>query len=262
MSAPPSSPSTLPPDDFRALVVPCIDLTPSAPWRWLGKGWADCRRAPGLSLLFGVIIALVSLGVSVLAWWLGRFALLATLLSGFVFIAPLLAVGLYCVSRQLEAGKTPRLRDSFDLARRVVGQAGVFAIAQFVILLLWSRAGMMVSALVTIEPGNTRTLVEFLLVGSAIGSVFATFTYATAVLSLPMIADRDVDMITACISSVNAVLRNKFTLGCWALVLALLTALGFATAFVGLVVIMPWLAYACWHAYRDVLDASAWAQMP
>ncbi|MCB1555609.1 MAG: DUF2189 domain-containing protein [Xanthomonadales bacterium] len=246
----------------RPFAVPCRDVRPGQILDWLARGWRDYRGAPALSVLFGLVIALISVAISLLAWSLGRFALLALLLSGFVFVAPLLGVGLYCVSRGLEAGRTPRLRDSFVLARRVVGQAGVFALAQLVVLLLWSRAGMMVSALVTIEPGNTRTLVEFLLVGSAIGSVFATFTYATAVLSLPMIADRDVDMITACISSVNAVLRNKFTLGCWALVLALLTALGFATAFVGLVVIMPWLAYACWHAYRDVLDASAWAQMP
>ena len=179
-----------------------------------------------------------------------------------MFIAPLLGVGLYCVSRALEAGRPPRLRDSFVLAKRVIGQAGVFALAQVVILLLWSRAGMLVSALVTIQPGELRSLFEFLLIGSAIGSMFAAFTFAVAVFSLPMIADRDVDMVTACISSVQAVLHNKLTMLCWAGTLALLTALGFATAFLGLVVIMPWLAYACWHAYRDTLDASSWPQLP
>lgn len=247
---------------MRPFAVPCRDVAPSRIAVWLQRGWDDYRAAPALSLLFGIVIAVISIGISLFAYSLGRFALLAALLSGFVFVAPLLGVGLYCVSRGLEAGRTPRLRDSFVLARRVVGQAGVFALGQLVVLLLWSRAGMMVSALVTIEPGNTHTLVEFLLVGSAIGSVFAAFTYATAVLSLPMIADRDVDMITACISSVNAVLRNKFTMGCWAIALALLTAVGFATVFVGLIVIMPWLAYACWHAYRDVLDAGAWERLP
>ena len=84
-------------------------------------GWRDFRRAPGLSLLFGGVILLVSLGVSALAWGLGRFALLALLLSGFVFVAPLIAVGLYCVSRELEAGRQPSLRHSFVLARRVLG---------------------------------------------------------------------------------------------------------------------------------------------
>lgn len=60
-------------------------------------------RAPRLTLIFGGVIMLVSIGVSALAWSLGRFALLATLLSGFVFVAPLIGVGLYCVSRELIA---------------------------------------------------------------------------------------------------------------------------------------------------------------
>lgn len=245
----------------RPFVVPCVTLDAGAPWRWLRLGWADFRRAPALSLLFGVVILAVSVGVSALAWQLGRFALLAALLSGFVFVAPLIAVGLYCVSRELEAGRTPKLRDSFVLARRVVGQAGVFALVQLVVLMLWSRAGMMVNAFVPIEDGQLGTRVEFALIGSAAGSVFAVFTFATAAFSLPMIADRDVDMVTAGVSSANAVLRNKAVMVLWAALIALLTAVGFLTAYLGLVVIMPWLAYAAWHAYRETLDASSWPRL-
>jgi uncharacterized membrane protein len=245
-------------DTLRPFVVPCATLPWSAPLRWLRLGWLDFRRAPGLSLLFGGVILLVSVGVSLLAWGLGRFALLALLLSGFVFVAPLIAVGLYCVSRELEAGRVPSLRHSFVLARRVVGQAGVFALAQLVILMLWVRAGMMVNAFVPVEEGSVRALVEFLLIGSAAGSVFAALTFAIAVFSLPMIADRDVDMVTAGVSSVNAVLRNKGVLLLWAAMIAGLTAIGFLTAYLGLVVVMPWLAYAAWHAYRETLDAASW----
>ncbi len=229
-----------------------------APVGWLRRGWEDLRRAPRLTLVFGLVIALVSVAISVLAWSLGRFALLATLLSGFVFVAPLIGVGLYCVSRELEAGRTPALANSFTLARRVVGQAAVFALAQLVVLLVWSRAGMMVSAFVPLQPGDWQALFEFLLIGSAIGSIFAALTFASAVLSLPMIADREVDMITAVVSSIHAVLRNKRVMALWALIIAVLTGIGFATAFVGLVLIMPWLAYASWHAYRETLDASEW----
>ena len=245
----------------RPFAVPCVDLDRGAPLRWLRLGWADFRRAPALSLLFGVVILVVSVAVSALAWKLGRFALLAALLSGFVFVAPLIAVGLYCVSRALEAGRTPTLHDSFVLARRVAGQAGVFALVQLVVLMLWSRAGMMVNAFVPIEDGQLATLVEFLLIGSAAGSVFAIFTFATAAFSLPMIADRDVDMVTAGVSSANAVLRNKGVMVLWALLIALLTAVGFFTAYLGLVVIMPWLAYSAWHAYRETLDASDWPRL-
>lgn len=242
----------------RPFVVPCAQLPWTAPWRWLRLGWNDFRRAPGLSLLFGVVIMLVSVGVSALAWNLGKFALLAALLSGFVFIAPLLAVGLYCVSRELGVGRTPALSQSFVLARRVAGQAGVFALAQLVILLLWSRAGMMINVFFPVDAHDMRTLIEFLLIGSAVGSVFALFTFATAAFSLPMIADREVDMVTACVSSIHAVLRNKPAMVVWGSLIAVLTAVGFGTAFIGLAVIMPWLAYASWHAYQETLDASSW----
>lgn len=250
------------PEDQRPFVVPCAQLGMDAPLRWLRLGWRDLRAAPGLSLLFGLVIMAVSIAVAALAWSLGRFALLATLLSGFVFIAPLLAVGLYCVSRGLERGRQPRLGDSFVLARRVVGQAGVFALAQLVILLVWSRAGMMVNAFFPMQEGDLQGLLEFLAIGSAVGSVFAALTFASAAFSLPMIADREVDMVTACVSSIHAVLRNKAVMLAWALLICLLTAVGFATAFLGLVIVMPWLAYAAWHGYRETLDASGWPELP
>jgi len=245
----------------RPFVVPCARLEWDAPLQWLRLGWQDLRRAPGLTLVFGGVIALASIAISALAWSLGRFALLATLLSGFVFIAPLIGVGLYCVSRELEAGRRPQLRHSFTLAGRVLGQAAVFALTQLVVLLVWSRAGMMVSAFFPLQTGGLVELWEFLLLGSAIGSIFAALTFASAVVSLPMIADRQVDMITAVISSINAVLRNKLPMALWAALIVILTAIGFATAFLGLVVIMPWLAYASWHAYRETLDASDWPEL-
>jgi uncharacterized membrane protein len=241
----------------RPLVLPCRTLPLSAPWAWLAAGWRDLRRAPALTAVFGVVILCVSAAVSWMAWSLGRFALLALLLSGFVYIAPLIGVGLYSVSRALLAGRRPRLRDSFSIAGRVLGQAGVFALMQLVIILIWSRAGMMLAAFVPIERDDPGTLLEYLAIGSLIGSVFAALTFAVAVVSLPLIADRDVDMVTAALSSVNATLRNKTTMLLWAVLIVLLTAIGFATV-LGLAIVMPWLAYATWHAYRDTLDASGW----
>lgn len=253
-----SNPTTPGSEDPRPFVVPCRTLGFDAPWRWLRLGWHDLRRARGLTAIFGLVVVLVSIAVSALAWQLGRFALLAALLSGFVFIAPLIAVGLYNVSRSLESGRPPRLRDSVTLVRSVTGQAAVFALLQLVIFFTWSRAGMMVSAFLPIEPENLRSLLEFLAVGSAFGTVFAALTFATAVLSLPMIADRDVDMVTAAVSSINAVLRNKAVMVLWSFLIATLTALGFATFFLGLGIVIPWLAYSAWHSYRETLDARNW----
>lgn len=244
----------------RPFVTPCRTLDARAPWRWLALGWRDLRATPALSAGFGLLIVLVSAMVSWMAWSLGRFALLAMLLSGFVYVAPLIGVGLYAVSRARLAGQTPRLADSLAMARRVLGQAGIFALVQLVIILVWARAGMMVTAFIEVRPGDTRALVEFPLVGSAIGSLFAALTFAASAFSLPMIADRRVDMLTACVSSVHAVLANKRVLLQWAMLLAGLTAFGFATALLGLGLVMPWLGYATFHAYRETIDASAWPE--
>ena len=150
------------------------------------------------------------------------------------------------------------LSSSFKLCRRVAGQAGVFALVQMVVLMIWSRSGMMLNAFLPVEEGSWPVLVEYLAIGSVIGALFAGFTFALSAFSLPMIADRDVDMVTAGVSSINAVLRNKKAMLVWATLIIVLTVVGFATAFLGLGLVMPWLAYATWHGYKETLDASAW----
>lgn len=253
----PGHPDVPPPLPF---VTPCRQLGLDAPWRWLKLGWQDLRATPRLSALFGAVIVLVSAVISWFAWSLGRFALLAVLLSGFVFFAPLIGVGLYSVSRALLDGRQPRLADSFAVANRVLGHASIFALIQFVIILIWSRSGMMLVAFFPDQEGNAQSLFEFLLIGSLIGSVFAAITFSIAAFSLPMIAAREVDMVTACISSINAVLRNKWVMLEWAAILCVLTAFGFASGLLGLGLVMPWLAYATYHSYRETIDASAWPQ--
>ena len=105
-----------------------------------------------------------------------------------------------------------------------------------------------------------RELTVFLTVGSAVGSIFAAICFAASVFSLPFIANRDVDVVTAVVSSINAVLRNRRTMLLWALIVAGLTLVGFATAMVGFVVIIPWVGYATWHGYRDTIRAQDWPE--
>jgi uncharacterized membrane protein len=73
-----------------------------------------------------------------------------------------------------------------------------------------------------------------------------------------MLANRDVDVVTAVVSSVHAVLRNKPTMAVWIALIVALTGIGLATALLGLVIVIPWLAYATWHGYRETLDVSQW----
>lgn len=248
--------------DARSYVVPCADLEPSAPFTWLRLGWRDFRAAPRISLLYGLFVYLASAGTAWLAWKLGGFILLISVLSGFIFIAPLLAFALYSVSRQLNEGQTPSLRRTLLAMRRPLGNAAIFALVLLVVFLVWARAGMMVHVFFPMD-GHPQVgdVITFLAVGLAVGSLFAAFTFAAAACSLPMLANRDVDVVTAVVSSINAVLRNKWTMGVWAMLIVVITGLSFATALLGLIVTIPWLAYATWHSYHQTLDVHEWPKL-
>lgn len=247
----------------KSMIVPCRLLKTGAAFGWLRAGWLDFRNAMGISLVYGLFVFLVSILVAFLAWKLGGFILLLTALSGFVFVAPLLAFGLYSVSRQLCEGKTPDLAHTIKAIKRPLGNSMVYTLVLLVIFLLWARAGMMVQVFFPLggkpEWGHVIT---FLLIGSAVGSIFACLSFAASVFSLPMLANRDIDVITAVISSVNGVLRNKPAMFVWAMLICLLTLAGFLTVGVGLIIIIPWLAYATWHGYRAALDVSEWSTLP
>jgi uncharacterized membrane protein len=93
-----------------------------------------------------------------------------------------------------------------------------------------------------------------LLVGFFIaGAVLAGVVFVLGVVSAPLMLDRPVDVITAVVTSVRCCLVNPGAMALWALLIAGLTALGFATLMLGLVIVFPWLAHATWHAYRDLV---------
>jgi uncharacterized membrane protein len=239
--------------------APCRAPAAAAPLDWLRRGWRDLRQAPALSLGYGAVVVILSWAVTGIGLRLGSYWSVLVLLSSFVFVAPLLALGLYAVSRQIEAGERPTLAAGFALQRRVFGNVMVFALALLVLFLVWARAGSMVHVFFPEHgAGDWAALAGFLLIGSAVGSIFALLTFLFSAFSLPMICDREVDAVTAIVSSVNAVLRNKRTMALWALLIVVLTGLGFATLLLGLGLVIPLLGHATWHAYRDTIDAAAW----
>ena len=245
--------------DALPFVAPCRQLPANAPLRWIRKGWMDLRRAPRQSLGYGIAIVLLSWFVTGIGWKLGSYWAALVLLSGFVFIAPVLALGLYSISRQLERGLTPSLARCFGEQRTSLGTAMVFALALLVLFLVWARAASMVHVFFPVDAHpDWSKLATFLAIGSAVGSIFALLTFVFSAFSLPMICDRDADAITAIVTSVNAVLRNKRAMAVWVLLIVSLTVIGFATAMVGLVITIPLLGHATWHAYRDTIDASGW----
>jgi uncharacterized membrane protein len=245
--------------DRQTLIAPCRDLSGGAPFRWLAAGWRDYWAVPKISIGYGIGVFLISAVLSWLAWLHGGWILLLTLLTGFVFLAPLLAFALYSVPRQLYRGAEPSFRQTLLAARRPFQNAMIFGLILLVVFLVWARAGSMVHIFFPVESEPEWTEVAgFLAIGSAVGAVFASFSFAAAAFSLPMLANRDVDVVTAVISSINAVMRNRFTAALWAALIAMLTALGILTGLLGLILVIPWLAYATWHGYRETLDCEHW----
>jgi uncharacterized membrane protein len=240
-------------------VAPCRPLAVGAPLRWVRLGWADFRRAPVQSLIYGVIIVLLSWLVTGIGFKYGSYWAALILLSGFVFVAPVLAIGLYSISRQLQRGMAPSCATCLVELRRTLGTAMVFALALLVLFLIWARAGSMVHVFFPMNAHpDLSQLATFLAIGSVVGSIFAGLTFLFSAFSLPMICDRDADAVTAIVTSVNAVLRNKRAMVVWVLLIVSLTAVGFVTALLGLAVVIPLLGYATWHGYQETVDANRW----
>jgi uncharacterized membrane protein len=254
-------------------VAPCRELGLWAPLDWLRRGWADFRAAPRQSLTYGAVVVLLSWALAFVAVEFGGYWELLALASGFILVAPLIAVGTYSISEQIERGLQPSLRRCFVEERRAFGNLMVFALMLMIVFLVWWRAASAIHIFFPIDmrSADWHHYLEFFALGSAVGSVFAAIVFAAAAFSLPMLMDREADTVTAVVTSVNAVLRNKPAMVVWAGLIVLAVAPGFAVLFVGrerggafaavmalLGITLPLIGHATWHAYRATIDASAW----
>jgi uncharacterized membrane protein len=247
------------PEFVPTVVAPCNTLAVTAALGWLAAGWRDFLQAKTVSLVYGLAVFAVSALVSWAAWKLGGWVMLISAMTGFVFVAPVLAFALYSVSRQLCEGREPSLAHTLLAMRRPFSHAMVYALVLLVIFLVWARAASMVHIFFPIVGSpEWPELLLFLAIGSAVGSIFAIISFAASAYSIPMLANRDVDIVTAIVSSINAVLRNKTANLFWAVLIVMLTGVGLLTGLLGLIVIIPWLAYSTWHGYRATLDVSEW----
>lgn len=243
------------------LVAPCRALPWNAALGWLRAGWQDMRRAPGPSLFYGMVMVAISYAITFATWYLGRIGIYLGVMSGFVFLGPLLALRLYAISNRLEKGVEVSLAATFRDAGKALSDAMVFALILLVVVLVWARAATMVH--IFFPTGTHPALMDwarFLGIGSAIGSVFCAVIFMASAFSLPMILDRRCDTVTAVVTSVNATLRNKPAMVFWAICIGACVVFGVATAYVGFVVVLPLLGHAAWHGYRQAVDASAWPE--
>lgn len=237
-----------------------------APLRWLRRGWADVRRSPLASLFYGAAFAIMGM---LLQWFVDRAAVQLALVTGFLLVAPFLAIGLYDLSRAAEAGERVTLADSLSAWHVNAGAVGLYALILALLMAVWIRVSVVIVALFFTgglpAPGAlldellaSPDALAFLAVYGAAGFGFALLVFATSVVSIPMLLHRkEMDALTAMIVSFNAVRLNFWPMLLWAAIIVLLTAIGLATSNLGLVLTMPLIGHATWHAYREVVVPAA-----
>lgn len=231
--------------------APCRELSIGDPLRWLKLGWQDFKRTTRHSLAYGSVFVLIGWLLVCLAWIHADTAFIVSLVLSFMIMGPVLCFGLYDTSRQLEKNRTPSFSHQLKKILHQMRYKRLFAtmLSNLIVCLI-----IMLSVMIGIEfSASGQSTGAYALVFLLITMIFIGLAFCASALALPMILDQDTDGATAMLSSINAVLRNKLVLTLWGLLIFVLTAVGFATAMIGLAFTTPVLGYGAWHAYRDTI---------
>lgn len=236
----------------------------SAGLRWLALGWGDFWTRPLASIAYGIGVFVLS---AAFIWTLvdfGRDYILLPALSGFLIVAPFLAIGLYEKSRAIGEGRHIGLGSMLAVRPRAGAQIFFTGLLLCLLMLLWARAAVLLWALffgMTAFPGldhligilvDTRYGQVMLAVGTAIGGLFAAFAFAISVFAVPMQLDQRVDALTAMGTSMRLVWNNLGPMIAWGAIVLILFAICLATRLIGMILIFPLLGHATWHAYRAI----------
>jgi uncharacterized membrane protein len=235
----------------------------------LRKGWADFMAMPSHLVFLVAVYPVVAFLLAQLTYSFDLLPMFFPLVAGFAILGPFVGVFLYEISRRRELGLDPQWRDVLKVldapGRGSILAVGLLLAAIFALWLvaanaLWSAimggrsfatVGAFLSAVLTTGPGWT-----LIVVGHAVGFVFAALAFMVSAVSFPLLLDRPAGAGEAIRASVLTVKRNPSVMMLWAAIIAAGLMAGSALLFVGLVVVLPVLAHASWHLYRR---AVSWA---
>lgn len=253
------APYFLPPPEGPHKDIATLAL--SAPWRWLALGWQDMRADAGIALFYGLCFWLMAVLLALV--FRSKPEYVMSIAAGCLLVGPFLAMGLYEVSRRREAGLTPDLVSSLTCWDTRLRSIGLLVLVLIVLELVWGRVSLVVFAIFfnTGMPSTTSVVKalfnpqnwQFIAVYLAVGGAFAALVYALAVVSIPMILDRDTDAISAAITSVQVVFANPAVMMFWGALITTMVVVALWPWGLGLVLVGPWLGHASWHAYRGAV---------
>jgi uncharacterized membrane protein len=244
-----------------------VDMT--RPWFWLAEGWRDFVAAPGLSMTYGLAATLAFALVTLLLGSAGSWHWAIALMPGFLFLGPVLAVGLYEIARRREGELDSTLNDTMHGWGRNRMTTYSLGIIMVLLMLAWFVTSMQLTALFVANAGvmlqvfgGAPDLTTFLTsitwpmiaAVSISGAVALIIAFVLTAVSVPLAVDHeDIDVITAVMVSVQACIRNGRTMLLWAALVTVFAGIGILPLYLGLIVTFPLLGYATWHAYRDIV---------
>ncbi len=239
--------------------------------KWLLLGWNDIQKNPAASLAYGAILALTGIIFSKLFSW--NAALVTSATTGFLLFGPFLAIGLYDLSRRIEHNEPPTFRHSMSAISHNMLGLGIYALALAMLFISWVMSTLLfmgvlfpISSVTVTDPSYLgvfsglaalMTIPQgwlFILGFFAIGLLFAATAFMTGVVTVPMLLHRKVDIVTAGATSFRAVLKNPLVMAAWAGIIVLVIGFGLVTYYIGLIIAMPLIAHASWHAYRNLVE--------
>lgn len=231
-----------------------------APVDWLNKGLNDFLCCPKTGLFYGLCFFLM--GHALWAVFNSAPAYVLALSAGFLLMGPFLCLGLYHASREIEQGRPTSLRQSLVAWRPTLGPMGIFAGVLLILEMIWGRASLIVFAVTfNTMPSAENTLsqlitfenIGFLVTYSVVGAFFAGLIFVTSAISIPMIMDRQVDAVSAGLTSIRACFQNPGAMLVWGMLITMLIGLSMMPFFLGLLVVGPVIGHATWHAYRAIV---------
>ena len=237
-----------------------------APWDWLSRGWRDLCTMPCMSLAYGAFFFVTAWIILLVLSLLEITSLIPVLAAGFFLVAPLLAAGLYEMSRRLEKGEPITVRGVFDACAPAIGRLGFFGVILFFAFFVWVELAFLLLTLFLGGAGVpapsefvhtllfTNAGLGLLLTGTLTGAMLAAIVFSISSVALPLLLVKNTDAVTAMVTSVRAVRLNTGTMLLWAALIAGYVVMGTWTLFVGLVVIFPLLGHATWHAFRGLVE--------